>query len=104
MLAHFFLNSDHEQLLKMQLAFVTGMLGGPVAYSGKSLSQAHDGLTIRAPHFLRRQKLLQETMAEAGLSAAVIQSWLAQEERLKPLIMNDQQTCIQQPKPPKPNS
>ncbi|MCX6131062.1 MAG: group 1 truncated hemoglobin [Proteobacteria bacterium] len=102
-LAHFFWNSDHEHLLGMQLAFVTGMLGGPLKYRGKSLEKAHEGLTIRPPHFKRRQMLLKEAMEAEGLSAQLIAAWLAHEEKLRPLIMNDDRTCLQDPKQNKPS-
>ena len=104
MLAHFFWNHDLDRLAKMQLAFVTSMLGGPAAYSGQSLAQAHAALTIRMPHFQRRQKLLQETMDEEGLAPRLAKAWLAQEERLKPLIINGAQSCLEHPDPSKPRS
>ncbi|HYX32507.1 MAG: group 1 truncated hemoglobin [Pseudobdellovibrionaceae bacterium] len=95
MLAHFFMNLDHESLVQMQVDFVTGMLGGPQGYRGKPLEQIHDTMLIRPPHFRRRQRILQETMVEYGLDARVIDGWLKQEERLKPLIMKDQTSCVE---------
>ncbi|WP_141736024.1 truncated hemoglobin [Oligoflexus tunisiensis] len=95
MLAHFFMNVDHEHLVAMQVDFVSSMLGGPQRYRGKPLENLHDPMIIRPPHFRRRQRILQETMAEFGLDEAVIAAWLKQEERLKPLIMKDQTSCAE---------
>jgi truncated hemoglobin YjbI len=93
MLAHFFMNMDHEHLIAMQVDFVRSMLGGPQRYRGKPLEVIHDPMIIRPPHFRRRQRILQETMEEHGLTAEVVAYWLKQEERLKPLIMKDQTSC-----------
>jgi hemoglobin len=95
MLAHFFMNMDHEHLVAMQLDFVGSMLGGPQKYRGKPLELIHDSMLIRPPHFRRRQRILHETMVEHGLDENVIASWLKQEERLKPLIMKDQTSCAE---------
>jgi hemoglobin len=95
MLAHFFMNIDHEHLVAMQVDFVSSMLGGPQRYRGKPLETLHDTMIIRPPHFRRRQRILQETMEEFGLDEAVIAMWLKQEERLKPLIMKDQTSCAE---------
>lgn len=95
MLAHFFINMDHEHLVAMQVDFVGSMLGGPLKYRGKPLEQIHDTMLIRPPHFRRRQRILEETMVEHGLDESVIEFWLKQEERLKPLIMKDQTSCAE---------
>jgi hemoglobin len=93
MLAHFFWNTNHEHLVAMQVDFVSNLLGGPKVYQGASLQKAHEGMTIRPPHFRRRQRLLQECMQEEGLPEELGQAWLGLEERLKPLIMRDPDTC-----------
>ncbi len=93
MLAHFFMNLDHEKLIALQVDFVRSMLGGPQRYRGKPLEVIHDPMIIRPPHFRRRQRILQETMEEHGLEEGLVTAWLKQEERLKPLIMKDQTPC-----------
>ncbi len=93
MLAHFFWNSDHSQLVEMQLGFVSGLLGGPKTYEGRPLTQVHESLRIRPPHFLRRQRILQETMIEEGLAQDMATAWLELETRLRPLILHDQAAC-----------
>ncbi len=49
----FFQNSSIENLHRMQRAFFAAALGGPVAYEGKTMAEAHHGRGIR-PHHLRR--------------------------------------------------
>ncbi len=97
MLSHFFINLDHQHLVQMQVAFASSMLGGPQNYKGKPLGPAHQSIAIRPPHFKRRQKILQETMEEHGLEESLVRGWLQHEERLKPLIMQDQSSCAAHP-------
>lgn len=93
MLAHLFMNADHSHLVEMQLTFISNLLGGPKVYEGKPLTAAHARLSIRPPHFQRRQRILAETMAEEGLEPELANAWLSLEERLRPLIMNDSASC-----------
>lgn len=93
MLAHFFMNLDHDGLVAMQVDFACSMLGGPQSYRGKPLTLVHDPFLIRPPHFKRRQRILEETLEEQGVDRPLIEAWLKLEEKLKPLIMKDQGLC-----------
>ena len=95
MLAHFFWNMDHDRLSRMQVDFVTGLLGGPRSYQGRALNQVHADLPIREPHFKRRQQILRESMQEFGLDGELAASWLELEARLQPLIFSDTSSCTQ---------
>ncbi len=95
MIQHFFWHLDHDRLNKMQIEFVTGLLGGPANYLGRPLVKIHEALPIRTPHFLRRQQLLRESMEELGLDGTLAASWLELEERLKPLILGNDSNCRQ---------
>ncbi|MBC7661500.1 MAG: group 1 truncated hemoglobin [Chitinophagaceae bacterium] len=93
MIGHFFFEKNHDELLKHQLNFATGMLGGPVSYQGRPLAPLHQSLPIRSPHFARRRQILIETMTDFGLAQNLIDGWVALEERLKPLILQDSGNC-----------
>ncbi len=93
MIQHFFWKLDHEQLSRMQVDFVTGILGGPSTYRGRPLSKIHNGMNIRTPHFMRRQQLLRESMEELGLDGALATSWLELEAKLMPLVLDADSSC-----------
>ena len=67
-LVGFFSNTPIDQLKKMQKEFFTLALGGPIEYSGLSLSHAHQGRGIRAVHFKGFVNHLLETLSEFELS------------------------------------
>ena len=93
MLAHFFMHIDHDELVVQQIQFLSNLLGGPLVYQGKTLQDAHRPFSIRPPHFARRQILLAQTMDEMGLEPHLASAWLALEERLRSLIMNQTGGC-----------
>lgn len=89
MLSHFFWNLDHDKLVAMQTDFVSSLLGGPPVYRGRPLEPVHRALAIREPHFRRRQQILRETLEEFGLDSDIIETWLGQEEKLKALVVSE---------------
>lgn len=86
-IGHFFFGKDVRDITQKQIAFATAMLGGPRGYKGKPLGAAHGDLDLRAPHFDRRQVLMGEVLEEMGLSLELREAWLALEEKLRPLIV-----------------
>ena len=87
MIQHFFLQSDKARLVQEQTDFVTALLGGPRSYNGKPLLKAHEPLKIRKPHFGRRQVIMAEVLASAGVADEFAKKWLALEQALQPLIL-----------------
>ena len=62
-------------------------LGHPtISYSGRPLAEAHGPHKIMGGHFMRRRKLLEETMADHGLPEPVQAQWLAHTDALRPLV------------------
>lgn len=86
-IGHFFIHHDHQSLIEKQTNFTVAMLGGPTTYNGRPLAPIHKNLKIKPAHFGRRQKLMQEVLEEFALPQQVIESWLALEEKLRPLIV-----------------
>ena len=87
-IGHFFFQHDHNQLLKGQLAFSIGMLGGPKTYRGRALFHIHQPLPIRHAHFNRRLTMLRELFAQFQVDASSAEQWLAEEEKLRPAIVS----------------
>jgi truncated hemoglobin YjbI len=85
-IGHFFFGKDRLDITKKQIDFATAMLGGPRQYNGKPLETAHESLSIRPPHFGRRQVLMATVLKELNVDDEAAKGWLAMEERLRPLI------------------
>ena len=64
----FFDEVDRDTLIRMQREFFGAALGGPVAYSGTSLHEAHAGRGIEPRHLARFTEHLLTTLRESGLS------------------------------------
>lgn len=88
LIGHFFFHSDINHLVKMQTDFAIAMLGGPKNYKGEALKSAHARFNIRRPHFMRRQKLMEEVLLEQVSDQEAIAIWLAKEQALQPLVIH----------------
>ena len=93
MIGHFFFHSDINHITDQQISFVTAMLGGPQEYRGKPLKIAHKPFIIRVPHFMRRQVLMGEVLADAGIDPKLKEQWLTLEDQFRPVILTDTDTC-----------
>lgn len=67
-LAPFFRNSSMDKVRCMQREFLGAMLGGPIAYTGASLSHAHAGLGITLDHYRRFMGLFLDTLKAVGVA------------------------------------
>lgn len=67
MLQPFFENVSIEKLLRMQEAFFSVALGGPVPSAEISLYEAHQGRGIQRKHLTRFTEHLIHTLAEIGI-------------------------------------
>ena len=81
-----FAGKDLERLVRMEVAFAAAHLGGPRAYGGRPLPEAHRGLPINDGMFRRRLALLRRVLADHGASDAVIETWIAHDTRLQGMI------------------
>ncbi|AQS39196.1 truncated hemoglobin [Shewanella psychrophila] len=66
-LEHYFRNVNMDNLMAHQTNFIAKALGGPDAYEGRDLRQAHINLDISLPDFLEVAELLEESLEEAGV-------------------------------------
>lgn len=65
-LAPFFTGTDMSQLKRHQVLLLSQVLGGPVAYDGRSLSDAHRGLGISTDHYDKVVEHLVAVLVELG--------------------------------------
>ncbi|MBB5869484.1 hemoglobin [Allocatelliglobosispora scoriae] len=70
--AEFFDGIDIEVLRQHQVALLTTVLGGPDAYSGRELSQAHAHLSITSDDYARVGAHLIAVLVELGVPEHVI--------------------------------
>jgi hemoglobin len=67
-LGPFFVDTPVEKLGTMQAEFFSAALGGPIQYTGRSLSDSHAGRGITAQHLRRYLDHLLETLQGFDLS------------------------------------
>jgi hemoglobin len=81
-LASFFAGMDLRKLKVHQVAFLSGILGGPVQYNGAGMQRAHAHLRIQQHHFDAVARHLAGTLRELAVPDALIDGIL---QRLGPL-------------------
>lgn len=68
LLSPFFAQANLPKLHLMQREFFSAALGGPIEYSGVTLSHSHQGRGIERKHFARFVELMLEVLEEFDLS------------------------------------
>lgn len=76
MIGFFFEGRDLEAIVAAQVGLVCAMLGGPGAYEGAPLPEAHRALPLLPGHFDRRHVLLAEVLAAEAIHEDVKAAWL----------------------------
>lgn len=64
MIGYLFRAADRERVKAKEYEFAARHLGAPVAYTGRALVDAHRPHRISGGHFMRRLKILEETLTE----------------------------------------
>ena len=77
MIGFFFHGKDHDRITEMEYRHAAEYLGGPVVYDGKPIAKAHRSLGIMGGQFLRRRKILENTLVEQGVTEDIRTRWLA---------------------------
>ncbi len=84
--AEFFDGVDMDRQIRKQKAFLTMVLGGPVAYTGKDMRAAHAPLVARGlsdPHFDAVVEHLSATLTELGIEPELVGHVAAAAESLR---------------------
>jgi hemoglobin len=71
-LSSFFAGSNMKRLKGKQVEFFAMALGGPEAYAGPSMKQAHQGRGITLHHFNLVAGHLEESLCAAGVPPATV--------------------------------
>jgi methyl-accepting chemotaxis protein len=77
LLRPFFTTTNMAWLKKRQVQFLSQATGGPVAYAGRSMRDAHANLGIQARHFDRVATHLSAALAELAVPRPLIQEVIA---------------------------
>ncbi len=88
----FFWSVDRAQLIEREIEHAAAHLGGPKAYRGKSIPEAHAKHPINRGHFHRRLHLLEQTLRQHNAPEDVIERWLEQNRRLESAV-TDRTDC-----------
>lgn len=75
-LAPFFVSTNMRRMRAMQKGFLAMVLGGPVAYTGRDLREAHAHLVVQGldeSHFEAVANHLADTLLELGLSEELVE-------------------------------
>lgn len=83
----FFAGMDMDNQAKQQVNFLTMALGGPNAYEGRPMKEAHEGLGITEQHFNKVAGHLVETLKWAGVCESDINEVVAAVTPLKEAIV-----------------
>jgi len=90
MIGYLFRAADRERVKQKEYEHAAEHLGGPVAYTGRPLTQAHAPHHIRGGQFMRRVQILTETLAERHVPQAVVDHWVKHTLSLRSHITADE--------------
>ena len=77
MIGFFFHGKDQTRITEMEYRHAAEFLGGAVVYDGKPIARAHRSLGIMGGQFLRRRKILENTLRDEAVADDIIDRWLA---------------------------
>lgn len=89
MIGFFFANADKARIKQFELQHASALLGGPQAYGGRPLRQAHAAHPIRGGHFARRMQILRQVLAAHSVPPAVQAHWIEHDLALAGQITQD---------------
>jgi truncated hemoglobin YjbI len=94
MIGFLFAGKNKERLIQKEWELVARLLGAPVAYSGRSMGDAHARVPITSGHFDRRLVILEETLRDHQVDAEVQRRWLEHARALRAQLTSDpDQAC-----------
>ncbi len=87
MIGFIFKGKSRDRLRSMEFQLAAEQLGGPYTYRGRELAAVHAPLPIMGGHFLRRRKILPDTLNAHGVPEGVIVRWLEHVDALRDDIL-----------------
>ncbi len=89
MIGFMFVGKDRQHLIDREYEFTAHFLGGPVAYTGRPIKEAHAKTPIFGGHFERRLQILRNTMVDHKIDDAVVASIVEHQQALRALVTGD---------------
>lgn len=89
MIGFFFRNARRERIKQKEYEFAAQHLGADIAYSGRTLEEAHRAHPIMGGQFARRLIILKQTLEDAGVPEHVKEHWLAHTEAQRSRVTAD---------------
>jgi hemoglobin len=90
MIGYLFRAASRGRVKEKEFEHAAEHLGSGIVYTGKPLDVAHRPHAIRGGQFMRRLRILENTLDELGVPARVKTHWLAHTLELRPLITSDE--------------
>lgn len=91
LIGYFFAGKDVKHIARMQKQFLMRAMGASESYKGKAPAQAHTELpNILSGHFDRRLRILEAVLADHGLGAEEIRTWIRFEDAFREGIVSDE--------------
>ena len=89
MIGFLFQGKPRRRITEMEFQHAAEHLGGPWTYGGRDIGAVHRPLAILGGHFLRRRKILENTLRDHGVDPDVTARWLATVDALAPAVLGD---------------
>jgi hemoglobin len=89
MIGYLFSRADRARVKQKEFEHAAAHLGAPIAYSGRPIDAVHRPHRIRGGQFMRRVRILEETLVELGAPEAVRKHWIEHTLSLQHLVTND---------------
>jgi hemoglobin len=89
MIGFFFRDASRTRIKEKEYEHAAEHLGAPVRYTGRPLGEAHAKHRIMGGQFMRRLKILEETLIEAGVPDRVREHWLRHTLSLQAQVTRD---------------
>ena len=89
MIGFFFRKVSREHLAAREYEFAARHLGADVVYTGRPIAEAHAAHPIMGGQFMRRLKILDDTLLESGVPERVREHWLRHTESLRQMVTRD---------------
>lgn len=89
LVAHFFADVDMPRLKRHQVLLLSQLLGGPAAYTGRELSEAHAGMSLTAEHYRCVLDHLVTVLQELGVDDDAVRSVAGALESLEPDVLGE---------------
>ena len=83
MIGFLFDGKPKPRIVEMEYRHAAQFLGANVVYNGRSIREAHKASPIMGGHFLRRRKILENTLLSYNIDDSIRERWLSHVDSLR---------------------